>query len=183
MSTAHTTLASIVVHFTLPVHRATLFCSKSRIVKARRASAAAPAQAAVWPSCMAYMRSTVRPGGAQARNGRWLTTATHGVPPSLEPLRRPQRPPAAVYGSEFAALAGSRPLQAGGGSSRQAAAAAAAARGAASGAAAASEAEEVLKLVGLLPSSVRQRLEAHPDLPLLLEVVMDLGRPPLVGVF
>ncbi|PSC75743.1 nucleic acid-binding [Micractinium conductrix] len=41
------------------------------------------------------------------------------------------------------------------------------------------QAAEVLKLVGLLPPSVRGKLEQHPELPLLLEVVMDLGRPPL----
>ena len=41
------------------------------------------------------------------------------------------------------------------------------------------ETEEVLRLVALLPPGVRERLEAHPELPLLLEVVLDLGRPPL----
>jgi hypothetical protein len=60
--------------------------------------------------------------------------------------------------------------------------AAAASKGAAAAAAAAAPEDvhaaeiEVLKLVGLLPFSVRQRLEEHPELPLLLEVVMDLGR-------
>ena len=33
------------------------------------------------------------------------------------------------------------------------------------------QAAEVLKLVGLLPPSVRGKLEQHPELPLLLEVV------------
>ena len=39
--------------------------------------------------------------------------------------------------------------------------------------------DEVLKLVHLLPPGVRQRLEGHPQLASLLEVVLDLGRPPL----
>ena len=37
-----------------------------------------------------------------------------------------------------------------------------------------SEVEEVLLLVGLLPPGVREVLQAHAELPLLLEVVMDL---------
>lgn len=52
-------------------------------------------------------------------------------------------------------------------------AAAAAGGGAASGAA---TEEEVLLLVNLLPTGVRERLQQHPELPQLLEVVMDLGR-------
>jgi len=36
-----------------------------------------------------------------------------------------------------------------------------------------------MKLVALLPPSVRHRLETDPNLPSLIEVVMDLGRPPL----
>lgn len=39
--------------------------------------------------------------------------------------------------------------------------------------------EEVLLLVKLLPPSVRSVLEADSRLPTLIEVVMDLGRPPL----
>ena len=59
-----------------------------------------------------------------------------------------------------------------------AAAAAVAGEPAAAAAAAGSppNAAEVLQLVALLPPSVRQQLEQHPDLPLLLEVVLDLGR-------
>jgi stage III sporulation protein SpoIIIAA len=34
-------------------------------------------------------------------------------------------------------------------------------------------------MVDLLPQGVRQQLLQHPELPLLLEVVMDLGRAPL----
>ncbi|GLC40671.1 hypothetical protein PLESTM_001099900 [Pleodorina starrii] len=41
------------------------------------------------------------------------------------------------------------------------------------------EIDELMKLVQLLPSSVRSALEDHPDMLELLEVVMDLGRPPL----
>ncbi|KAF8054898.1 ycf45 [Scenedesmus sp. PABB004] len=41
------------------------------------------------------------------------------------------------------------------------------------------EIEETLKLVRLLPPSVRGALEGHARLYELLEVVMDLGRPPL----
>ncbi|KIZ04304.1 Uncharacterized protein MNEG_3650 [Monoraphidium neglectum] len=41
------------------------------------------------------------------------------------------------------------------------------------------ELEETLKLVHLLPESVRTALESHDRLYELLEVVMDLGRPPL----
>ncbi|PNH02646.1 hypothetical protein TSOC_011361 [Tetrabaena socialis] len=38
---------------------------------------------------------------------------------------------------------------------------------------------QLMKLVQLLPGSVRSALEDHPDCLELLEVVMDLGRPPL----
>jgi stage III sporulation protein SpoIIIAA len=41
------------------------------------------------------------------------------------------------------------------------------------------EIEESLKLVALLPPSVASVLESHPQLFELLEVVMDLGRPPI----
>lgn len=41
------------------------------------------------------------------------------------------------------------------------------------------EVEEVHRLVQLLPFGVRSVLESHPNLLLLVEVVMDLGRPPL----
>jgi hypothetical protein len=79
---------------------------------------------------------------------------------------------------------GSGSSSSGGGFPQAAAArtAAAASKGAAAAAAAAAPEDahaaeiEVLKLVGLLPPSVRQRLEQHSELPLLLEVVMDLGR-------
>jgi hypothetical protein len=40
-------------------------------------------------------------------------------------------------------------------------------------------AAEVLALTALLPPRVRALLEARPDLPALVEVVLDLGRPPL----
>jgi hypothetical protein len=46
-------------------------------------------------------------------------------------------------------------------------------------AAAQREAEEVLGLAALLPPAVRSVLESHPELPQLVEVVMDLGRVPL----
>jgi len=39
--------------------------------------------------------------------------------------------------------------------------------------------DEVLRLVSLLPPSVGEKLLSDPRLPSLLEVVMDLGRPPL----
>uniref|UniRef100_A0ACD6A565 Uncharacterized protein n=1 Tax=Avena sativa TaxID=4498 RepID=A0ACD6A565_AVESA len=39
--------------------------------------------------------------------------------------------------------------------------------------------EELGKLLELLPVELRQRVEDHPELPALVEVVMDLGRPPL----
>uniref|UniRef100_A0ACD5ZPU8 Uncharacterized protein n=1 Tax=Avena sativa TaxID=4498 RepID=A0ACD5ZPU8_AVESA len=39
--------------------------------------------------------------------------------------------------------------------------------------------EELGKLLELLPGDLRQRVEDHPELPALVEVVMDLGRPPL----
>eukprot|EP00798_Chlamydomonas_sp_ICE-L_P019384 gene19384-26033_t len=38
--------------------------------------------------------------------------------------------------------------------------------------------QELLKLVSLLPESVRTPLENHPQLSQLVEVVLDLGRPP-----
>lgn len=41
------------------------------------------------------------------------------------------------------------------------------------------EIEELMKLIALLPPSVRGALEEHPQQLELLEVVMDLGRPPL----
>ncbi|KAF5830043.1 single-stranded nucleic acid-binding R3H domain-containing protein [Dunaliella salina] len=41
------------------------------------------------------------------------------------------------------------------------------------------EMEELLKLIGLLPPPVRAEVEAHPQMPELLEVVMDLGRSPI----
>ncbi|PNW72226.1 hypothetical protein CHLRE_16g676850v5 [Chlamydomonas reinhardtii] len=41
------------------------------------------------------------------------------------------------------------------------------------------EIDELMKLVQLLPASVRAALEDHPQMLELLEVVMDLGRPPL----
>lgn len=37
----------------------------------------------------------------------------------------------------------------------------------------------LVSLVGLLPPTVRDVLLAHPELDSLVEVVMDLGRPPL----
>ncbi|KAM3195318.1 hypothetical protein ACQJBY_071437 [Aegilops geniculata] len=39
--------------------------------------------------------------------------------------------------------------------------------------------EELGRLLELLPGELRQRVEDHPELPALVEVVMDLGRPPL----
>ncbi|CAL5036866.1 unnamed protein product [Urochloa decumbens] len=39
--------------------------------------------------------------------------------------------------------------------------------------------EELQRLLELLPGELRQRVETHPELPALVEVVMDLGRPPL----
>lgn len=101
--------------------------------------------------------------------GSGLASCSSTVPLPAEPLlllRRPQRPAAA--GRDFAA---------GRGPAAQARAAAAGAASAA--AAAAAQADEVLKLVHLLPPAVRQQLRQHPELPQLLEVVMDLGRPPL----
>ncbi|GAX83191.1 hypothetical protein CEUSTIGMA_g10617.t1 [Chlamydomonas eustigma] len=41
------------------------------------------------------------------------------------------------------------------------------------------EIEELEKLVALLPLSVRTAVEEHPEMTQLLEVVLDLGRPPL----
>ncbi|KAG2501552.1 hypothetical protein HYH03_000059 [Edaphochlamys debaryana] len=41
------------------------------------------------------------------------------------------------------------------------------------------EIDELMKLVALLPASVRSALEEHPRMLELLEVVMDLGRPPV----
>lgn len=42
-----------------------------------------------------------------------------------------------------------------------------------------SEIDELMKLVSLLPPSVRTALEGHAQLFEMLEVVMDLGRPPI----
>ncbi|PUZ62132.1 hypothetical protein GQ55_4G333300 [Panicum hallii var. hallii] len=39
--------------------------------------------------------------------------------------------------------------------------------------------EELRRLLELLPGEMRRRVETHPELPALVEVVMDLGRPPL----
>ncbi|XP_062233579.1 protein SEEDLING PLASTID DEVELOPMENT 1-like [Phragmites australis] len=39
--------------------------------------------------------------------------------------------------------------------------------------------EELRRLLELLPVELRRRVETHPELPALVEVVMDLGRPPL----
>ncbi|BAF18766.1 protein SEEDLING PLASTID DEVELOPMENT 1 [Oryza sativa Japonica Group] len=39
--------------------------------------------------------------------------------------------------------------------------------------------EEMRRLLELLPGELRRRVEGHPELPALVEVVMDLGRPPL----
>ncbi|KAL6606682.1 hypothetical protein ACP70R_042335 [Stipagrostis hirtigluma subsp. patula] len=39
--------------------------------------------------------------------------------------------------------------------------------------------EELRRLLELLPGELRRRVEGHPELPALVEVVMDLGRPPL----
>jgi hypothetical protein len=39
--------------------------------------------------------------------------------------------------------------------------------------------EELRRLLELLPGELRLRVEDHPELPALVEVVMDLGRPPL----
>ncbi|CAL5046101.1 unnamed protein product [Urochloa decumbens] len=39
--------------------------------------------------------------------------------------------------------------------------------------------EELRRLLELLPGELRRRVETHPELPALVEVVMDLGRPPL----
>uniref|UniRef100_A0ACD5XZQ1 Uncharacterized protein n=1 Tax=Avena sativa TaxID=4498 RepID=A0ACD5XZQ1_AVESA len=39
--------------------------------------------------------------------------------------------------------------------------------------------EELGRLLELLPGELRRRVEDHPELPALVEVVMDLGRPPL----
>nr|CAB3467054.1 unnamed protein product [Digitaria exilis] len=55
-----------------------------------------------------------------------------------------------------------------------------AAQGEAEGAAWADGSEEELRrLLELLPGELRRRVETHPELPALVEVVMDLGRPPL----
>ncbi|KAF8732930.1 hypothetical protein HU200_015280 [Digitaria exilis] len=55
-----------------------------------------------------------------------------------------------------------------------------AAQGEAGGAAWADGSEEELRrLLELLPGELRRRVETHPELPALVEVVMDLGRPPL----
>ncbi|GJN00882.1 hypothetical protein PR202_ga18104 [Eleusine coracana subsp. coracana] len=39
--------------------------------------------------------------------------------------------------------------------------------------------EELRRMLELLPVELRRRVEGHPELPALVEVVMDLGRPPL----
>ncbi|TVU12488.1 hypothetical protein EJB05_46138, partial [Eragrostis curvula] len=39
--------------------------------------------------------------------------------------------------------------------------------------------EELRRLLELLPGELRRKVEDHPELPALVEVVMDLGRPPL----
>ncbi|XP_008647598.1 protein SEEDLING PLASTID DEVELOPMENT 1-like isoform X1 [Zea mays] len=39
--------------------------------------------------------------------------------------------------------------------------------------------EELRRLLELLPRELSRRVETHPELPALVEVVMDLGRPPL----
>lgn len=39
--------------------------------------------------------------------------------------------------------------------------------------------EELRRLLEILPGELRRRVETHPELPALVEVVMDLGRPPL----
>jgi hypothetical protein len=39
--------------------------------------------------------------------------------------------------------------------------------------------EELRRLLELLPGELRRRVETHPELPALVEVVLDLGRPPL----
>ncbi|XP_024317949.1 uncharacterized protein LOC104581645 [Brachypodium distachyon] len=39
--------------------------------------------------------------------------------------------------------------------------------------------EELDRLLVLLPGELRRRVEGHPELPALVELVMDLGRPPL----
>lgn len=93
-----------------------------------------------------------------------------GVQPPQAELRRPQRrasPPTTALGPPWAGA---------GSSSRQAAAAAG---GPPAPAAGAEELDEILKLVALLPLGVRATLEQHPRLAELLEVVLDLGRPPV----
>ncbi|KAJ6814511.1 uncharacterized protein M6B38_136915 [Iris pallida] len=39
--------------------------------------------------------------------------------------------------------------------------------------------EELPRLLHLLPDEMRSKLQSHPDLPHLIEIVMDLGRPPI----
>jgi hypothetical protein len=39
--------------------------------------------------------------------------------------------------------------------------------------------DELGRLLELLPGELRRRVEDHPERPALVEVVMDLGRPPL----
>lgn len=95
------------------------------------------------------------------------------VPPQGELLRRPHRRVAQAA----AAAGGSGPE--GRGNSSSSSSGAGGSRRAAAPAAGSVEQEEVLKLVALLPLSVRQSLEQHPQLPQLLEVVMDLGRVPI----
>ena len=41
------------------------------------------------------------------------------------------------------------------------------------------ELEELEKLINLLPESVRRLVEDHPEMTDCLEMVLDLGRPPL----
>ncbi len=38
--------------------------------------------------------------------------------------------------------------------------------------------EELRKLLAILPTSIRERLESHPQLDGIIEIVLDLGKPP-----